>query len=99
MINTWLEPWGEISEDQKAFFKNELFNEVASSHPLFGLQLEPIGRSFANDDVLFSLDDTRLAVVHLTWSGRGNSVFPDTVFFDTWSDFVIQKMTIDNFGY
>lgn len=99
MNRTWLEPWGDISECQKVALKNELQTEVTSHHPLFGRQLEPIGRSFANDDVLFIGEENKLVIVHLTWSGPGDDQFPSTEFFDSWSDFAGKKMTVDNLGY
>ena len=99
MNQTWLEPWGAISESQKAALKNELQAEVTLRHPLFGEQLEPIGRSFANDDVLFVGEGNKLVVVHLTWSGPGDHRYPSTEFFDTWSEFASKKMTVDNLGY
>jgi hypothetical protein len=39
---------------------------------LFGQKLTPVGKQGATDNVLLKLADSRLAVVHLTWSGPGN---------------------------
>ena len=99
MDRTWLEPWGVVPESQKAAIKNELYAELTFRHPLFGEPLEPIGRSFANDDVLFVREEGNLVVVHLTWSGLGDSEYPSTEFFDTWAEFTSKKMDIDNLGY
>ncbi|GAB3806681.1 hypothetical protein GCM10028819_42510 [Spirosoma humi] len=99
MNQTWLEPWGAVSESQKAVLENQLQAEMTFRHPLFGEQLDPIGMSFASDDVLFGREGDTLVVVHLTWSGPGDDEYPLTEFFDTWSEFTSQKMALDNLGY
>lgn len=99
MDRIWLEPWEAVSEGQKAAIKNELQAELTFHHPLFGEQLEPIGRSLANDDVLFVKEGGKLVIVHLTWSGLGDSQYPSTEFFNTWVEFASQKMAIDNLSY
>jgi hypothetical protein len=99
MSQAWLEPWIAVSDSQREALTNELQTEITFQHPLFGWQLEPIGRSLANDDVLFLGEGNKLVVVHLTWSGPGNHRFPSTEFFDTWSEFVDKKMAVDNMGY
>lgn len=99
MNQTWLEPWGAVSESQKAALKNQLQAEITFRHPLFGEQLEPIGRSFASDDILFVREGGELVVVHLTWSGLGDDEFPLTELFNTWSEFASKKMALDNLGY
>lgn len=99
MNQIWLEPWGAVSENQREALRNELQAEVTFHHPLFGLQLEPIGRNLANDDVLFKGEENKLVIVHLTWSGAGDQRYPSTEFFDTWSEFTDKKMVVDNLGY
>ncbi|GAB3806555.1 hypothetical protein GCM10028819_42140 [Spirosoma humi] len=99
MNQTWLEPWGAVSENQKAALENQLQAEISFHHTLFGEQLEPIGRSFASDEVLFVREGGELAVVHLTWSRPGNDEYPLTEFFNTWSEFASKKMALDNLGY
>jgi hypothetical protein len=99
MDKNWLEPWEAVSESQKTALKNQLQAEITFRHPLFGEQLEPIGRSFASDDVVFVREGDKLAVVHLTWSGPGDDKYPLTEFFSTWSEFASKKMTLDNLGY
>ncbi|MBD2756833.1 hypothetical protein [Spirosoma validum] len=95
MNRTWL----AVSESQKSTLKNELQTEVTIQHPLFGWQLDPIGRSFATDDVLFIGEENKQGVVHLTWSGPGDHQFPSTEFFATWSEFAAKKMATGNLGY
>ncbi|GGH21492.1 hypothetical protein ACN9ML_01345 [Dyadobacter endophyticus] len=99
MDREWLEPWEKISDDQAMFFKGQLVKEITSTHPLFGLQLMPIGRSEANDDILVSLSTGKLAVVHLTWGNSGDHLWPSTELYDSWEEFVDKKMLEDNFGY
>jgi hypothetical protein len=97
---TWLEPWEEVPEQKKVVFQDELVREVTATHPLFGLHTEPIGRSLSNDDVLFKISgESRLAVVHLTWSGSGNHTYPLTKFFDEWDDFANDLMAVNNLDY
>ncbi|MGX5858694.1 hypothetical protein ACWKW6_33890 [Dyadobacter jiangsuensis] len=99
MNRDWLEPWEKISDDQAMFIKAQLVKEITWSHPLFGLQLTPIGRSGANDDILVSLITGKLAVVHLTWGNPGDHLWPSIVLYDSWEEFVEKKMLEDNFGY
>jgi hypothetical protein len=100
MKHIWLEPWEEVPGEKKVVFQDELLKEVTATHPLFGLQTEPIGRSFSNDDVLFEInDESRLAVVHLTWAGPGNHTYPLTRFFDGWDDFANDLMAGNNLDY
>lgn len=95
----WLEPWGEIPASQRDSFLLQLNKEITQQHPLFGRHLELIGRSFANDDVLVLVDTSEWVVVHLTWSGSGDSLFPLVESFDTWSGFVNNKMAVNNEGF
>jgi len=99
MDREWLEPWEHISESDRAFFKKQLAKEITSLHPLYGLQLTPIGRNGANDDLLVTLSTEKFAVVHLTWGSSGDHFWPSTEFFDSWEEFVSIKMKEDNFGY
>lgn len=61
-----------------------------------------MGKSAANDDVLFQLFDVEheYAQVHLTWTGKreGQRNWPYTQLYKTWDDFLTQRMTDDNFG-
>ncbi|MFD1145414.1 hypothetical protein ACFQ4C_30085 [Larkinella insperata] len=100
MNRTWLEPWDEIAQEEKQTFKKQLAKEITSKHPLYELELELIGRSYANDDILVEVEKNRLAVVHLTWSNNpGDQYFPRTTFYPNWAAFFTQKMTEDNRGY
>ncbi len=65
----FLEPWCEFVPDQSDAFLRELKSEFAPDHPLYGLQLHPLGHSGLSDDAIFEADDGRIFQVHLTFSG------------------------------
>lgn len=99
MIYSWLEPWYALPENSKKAFQNRLYQELASSHPLHGIAATPIGKNGGTDDMLFQLPNQQYAVVHLTWAGRGNSIYPQTTFFTSWSAFVMERMQFDHIEY
>jgi hypothetical protein len=66
----FLKPWVESEPEPAAAFLRELQLELAPDHPLHGTKLTGIAHSRAGDDVLFQMEDRRVAQVHLTWSGR-----------------------------
>lgn len=78
-------PYSKISDTDKEFFLEELNREITDGHRLFGLEVTPIAKNVQNDDILFQLSDGRLAVVHLTWSGRKerDSNFPWSKVYDS----------------
>ncbi|MGC2782013.1 MAG: hypothetical protein WA418_40915 [Bradyrhizobium sp.] len=53
--------------DERAALQAELRAELRAEHPLFGLSALAIARRDDQDDVVFALDDGRVAEVHLTW--------------------------------
>jgi hypothetical protein len=66
----WLEPWTPIERsEERAALQVELQVELCATHPLFGLSTRALARRHDQDDVLFELDDGRVAEVHLTWRG------------------------------
>jgi len=66
----FLLPWEAVSEADATKLSRELALELLDGHPLFGMKLEAVARSVAADDVLFRLQDGRLAQVHLTCIGK-----------------------------
>jgi hypothetical protein len=54
--------------------KEELLKELVPGHELSGQKVEVLAKRVDNDDVLFGLADGRVAVVHLTWSGKKEDV-------------------------
>lgn len=63
----WLEPWELLGEERSQFMERELSGEVSGRHVLFGRSCVAIAARLDRDDVLFLVDDLRLAIVHLTW--------------------------------
>ena len=58
------------------------------------IRMTPLACRQDCDDVLFALDDGRVAVVHLTWSRKGEPVsdHPSTSVFDSLDRFVEDEM-------
>ncbi|MEI9974099.1 MAG: hypothetical protein WDO73_19835 [Ignavibacteriota bacterium] len=50
----FLEPWYEFVPDQANAFLRELKCELAPDHPLYNIQLQPLGHSGASDNAIFS---------------------------------------------
>ena len=72
----------------------ELQRELHPDHALFGSPVSAVARRQDCDDVLFMLNDGRVAIVHLTCSGKRGAVADDpwTVFFDSIDSFIEQSM-------
>jgi len=68
--NQFLEPWEQLPPDRAAAFEAELQRELSPGHPLHGVTLAALACSHRADDVLFRLDDERVADVHLTLSRK-----------------------------
>lgn len=71
-------------------FEGELARELHPIHPLAGIAVRALGKSDRNDDVLFGFpDDERVALVHLTWSGKPERLpFPHTTIYPTFDAFI-----------
>ena len=66
----FLEPWEQLPPDRAAALEAELQRELSPGHPLHGVTLSALACSHRADDVLFRLDDDRVADVHLTLSRK-----------------------------
>jgi hypothetical protein len=83
------DPWidlrggGVDEEAERRRLADELRDEVAPGHLLFGVDVIAIGRSTANDDVLFQLPCKRWAIVHLTGTRPDRPPWPSTRIFDS----------------
>ncbi|MBX9737205.1 MAG: hypothetical protein K2X32_09795 [Phycisphaerales bacterium] len=97
MIEKWLTPWDPIQrEDERLGMQSALAREIDVDHPLWGLAVVAIARRQDNDDVLFSLADGRLAVVHLCWAGKKEKPpFPWTTLYMNEEAFVRNGMIDD----
>lgn len=67
--------WVAVDEGDR-YFERELQRELAPGHVLFGKIVKAVARSFANDDVLFLVENAGCAVVHLTYSCSNAQGFP-----------------------
>lgn len=71
MAREWPKGWVPIvAEEHRRAFENELASEVGGGHVLHGLVVMAIARADGRDDFLFSLQDGRVADVHLTFANR-----------------------------
>jgi hypothetical protein len=81
-----LGPWRQvIDERERLLLEEELRKEIGDRHPLLGLEIKVLARRDDRDDVLASLEDGRVAEVHLTWSGKkeAHPNWPRTVIFES----------------
>ncbi len=91
----WLNPWQPIeSADVREALVAELQRELPGGHVLFGAQAKPIARREDCDDVLFELDDGRVADVHLMFSRMTapSTDLPSTRLFDSLERFIEDEM-------
>ncbi|MBX3448791.1 MAG: hypothetical protein KF777_04480 [Planctomycetaceae bacterium] len=94
----WIRPWQGL-DDGAQVFDTELTKELSNRHRLHGLCARAIANRIDRDDVLFVIDGgTRLAVVHLTWSGKveENESHPATEIYADWQDWVDRRLLPDH---
>ena len=74
----FVEPWVAVNSE-RVLLEEELRRELSPDNTLSGFNMWAIGRRVDCDDVLFEVCDAKtdfkLALVHLTWSGRVESSF------------------------
>ncbi|WP_257168202.1 hypothetical protein [Bradyrhizobium sp. SRS-191] len=95
MTDLLLESWFVVTEDHvRTRFEAELAREIARGHALANLSGSIIAKRDDCDDVLVALSDGRVAVVHLSWSGRreADPRWPRTVIYDSLDDW---RMSLD----
>ena len=80
--------WAPVDGEAAASLEAELAREISEGHALAARRLRAVAQHFKDDDVAFELDDRRLAVVRLTWTGERESdpARPATTFFATLAD-------------
>ena len=93
---TLLEPW-ELTD---APLEDQLFRELDTSHPLYGIEAHAVARRSDNDDVLFEVIGAPhpLAVVHLTWGRIPDfpADYPVTQFYRSIEDWIENCMKTDH---
>lgn len=97
----WLRPWQGIG-DRAKMIDTELTKELSEGHSLHGLSVWAIAKRSDCDDVLFAIEgEERLAVVHLTWSGKSesNKNFPLTDIYIGWQDWVDRCLLPEHRSY
>ncbi len=95
MSITWLEPWSPVErpEDRTAL-EAELRLELSMAHPMFRLPAVALAKRQDQDDVLFGLDDGRVAEVHLTWrrNRENDARWPRTTIFESADAWIEDRM-------
>jgi hypothetical protein len=73
---------GEAEEAER--LRTELLRELSPGHALHGLDLHVIARAIPQDEVIVETADGRVALVHMTWTGRAESPpWPTTEILDS----------------
>lgn len=92
----WLEPWRPAGADDD--LSDQLAVEISKGHVLSGETVKTIGRRSDADDVLFALQDGRVAEVHLTWraSAETDPRWPSTTIYSSIDDWRRMSMVPDN---
>ena len=90
----WQKPWQFVLEPSTV---DELKRELNKNHVLRGKSCVQVARRCDNDDVVYIVNDEKLAFVHLTWSGKEDRCdeFPWTVIYDSVKDFVEKQLNPD----
>ena len=100
--NKLLEPWFAPPVNANAL-EAQLEREVPPGHVLFGRRMQAVARRQDCDDVLFvSIDvtPTIVAVVHLTWSKRGESSdLPSAQLYSSIAEWLEQGMRQNHDAY
>ena len=92
----FIEPWVAVGSE-RASLEEELRRELSPDNALSGFNVQAIGRRVDCDDVLFEVCDKKadfkLALVHLTWSGKIESIlWPTTKLFANAEEFISNQM-------
>ena len=77
MLIDFVEPWVAVGSE-RASLEEELRRELSPDNALSGFNVQAIGRRVDCDDVLFEVRDEKadfkMALVHLTWSGKAETI-------------------------
>jgi hypothetical protein len=92
-------PWENITDYPQSNAEGlleELHKELHPAHALYSKNHIVLARRQDNDDILIQLEDGRVAVVHLTWSGKKESgPWPSTSLYSDKEDFRQNRMKKD----
>ena len=89
-MNDLPKPWLAVEDQlQRERLERELASELPRGHLLERKKVRVIGRRADQDDVLFEVDGSGYAVVHLTWTGRQEEApdWPRVTMFESLEDF------------
>jgi hypothetical protein len=81
--------WREVRDEERAELTAALRLEMIEGHVLACESADALARREGADDVLFALDDGRVAEVHLTWTAPSGPSWPATMIFEdvaAWSN-------------
>jgi hypothetical protein len=95
MSISWLAPWAPIERaEERGALEAELRLELCAAHPLSRLSAVALARRRDRDDVLYEIDQGRVAEVHLTWrQGREpDARWPETTIYESASTWAEHRM-------
>ncbi len=74
--------WMVLNSTQGSKMVMELHRELSKSHLLYGIEAMAYAKSEFNDDVLFSMDNGKCVIVHLTYAKETMENYPKFLEFD-----------------
>ena len=90
--------WRAATVDDRRVLENQFQVEVGHGHPLKGAHVRLLARRIDQDDALFSVDDGRLAEVHLTWRRKEetDAAWPRTKIFANLDEWLATQDSSEN---
>jgi hypothetical protein len=95
MSATWPKPWAPIEHaSERSLLEIELKRELGELHSLYGLPAVALARRHDRDNVLFEINDGRVAEIHLTWrkSRESDPRWPTTRIYESISTWIRERM-------
>lgn len=75
--------WMLLNSRQSSSFVKELHSELTESHPLYCIEAMVYAKAEDSDDVLFSLDNGKCVIVHLTYAKQNTNGYPKFTEFES----------------
>lgn len=75
--------WVYIEQDKRKYYSKELDNELCEDHELFKIGATPLMKKEGSDDVLYSLCNGKIAVVHLTYCKENSCKYPKFIIYNS----------------